>query len=154
MTTSPTKRNAFRLIESTLGAILEPADIIEFSLPNTQIEGDEHVEDNHVVQTPSLVRIEDAELKVLTDAIRGNEFFINKLAFDPETGGFRPEADYKFNLIAQQLAPDHRTPVKEWILERCHIKTSAHEAFTRSATENQVETLTIAVWKMRPRSLV
>ena len=149
---SPTKRTNFQLTEGGI-IVLDAATIASVDIPGMTIEMAEHVENNFIVETPTLLRAKSFDIQLFEDRAVRNNFVLEKLPYDQDTGAFLDPADYEFDLIIEQLLADGITPVREWTITQCKYKDSAYEKSERTSSDNQIRTVTFSCKKIKERSV-
>ena len=149
---NPLKRTNYKVIEDGL-IILDPATIASVDIPGMTIEMAEHVENNFIVETPTLLRAKNFDIQLFEDRAVRNNFVIDKLPYDQATGAFLDPADYEFDIIIEQLLADGETPIRQWTITQCKYKDSAYEKSERTSSDNQIRTVTFSCKKIKEQAL-
>jgi hypothetical protein len=149
---NPTKRTNYQAIEEGL-LVLDAAAIASVDIPGMTVEMAEHVENNFIVETPTLLRAKNFDIQLYEDRTQRNNFVLEKLPYDQVTGAILDPLDYEFDLIIQQLLPDGITPVRQWTCTQCKYKDSAYEKSERTSTDNQMRTVTFACKRIEEQAL-
>ncbi len=143
----PTKRTNFRVIED--GIIqLEPDVVASVQIPTITFEMAEHVEANHIVETPTLIRVENYEIKLYESRALRNNWWLSKIPYNQDTGAFLSEVDFEFALIIELLLPDLITPYRRFTTSKNKAKSSAFDDLERTSTDNLVRTITLSPVRM------
>lgn len=147
MGVNPTKRTHFQVTVDGLTA-LDAAVIAAIQIPNVTLETAEHVEANHVIETPTLIRVEKYEIKLYEDKAQLNNFWLTHIPYDQETGAFLDDDDNEFDLTIEQLKSDLITVVRRFDVSGNRAIASAFEESERTSTDNQIRTITLAPKRM------
>lgn len=147
MGVNPTKRTHFQVIEDGLLA-LDPAAIAAVQIPGVTLETAEHVEANHIVKTPTLIRVEDFEIKLYEDRAQQNNFWLTHIPYDQDTGAFLDDVDGEFDFTIEQLKPDLETVIRRFEVKGCRAIASSFEESERTSTDNQIRTITLSPKRM------
>lgn len=137
---NPTKRAHFRVFEAGL-QVLDPNIVAFVQIPTVTIETAEHTEANHKVETPVLINVEEFEIGLFEDQTQRNNFWLAKIPYVQDTGAFKTEAEFRFDLEIQQMAGDLTTPIRKFQVKGCLAKQRKFEQSERTSKDNQIRTI-------------
>jgi len=118
-----------------------------FTPPETTIEATAHGGANSDVKTAGRVTIGTAsfaQLKPLP-AMSNETWNWFKSAQDTKKGGGQLSSVYKKMVVVKEMYPDGKRTARRWILEGCWISGISQNEFTRTGSDNVLETVTLTV---------
>jgi len=156
---NPKKVFNFRMVIPTLTA-LPVFSVQSVTLPDVEIEADEHGHGNAVVKTAGLTKLgtlvvnriiplkaNDINLGDPFSASTINTIFYNwsKAANDPIMGIGQPEGSYKHTIIIHEISNDGFSIVGTFILYGCWPTKISGREFKRGESGNLIESIEFAV---------
>lgn len=153
MGVNPVKRAHFRVIEAGI-VVLDASAIMGVQIPGVEFTTDDHMEANHRRETPTSVNIPEFQIDLYEDNAQANNFWLDHLAYDQDTGALLDPAVYEYDMVIEQLGLDNLTPIRRFTCRQCWNKKSELEKSERKSNENQVRKITIKPVYLREESLL
>jgi phage tail-like protein len=146
-TNSPSKTFQFRIeIDG-----LDQFEVQEANIPDLEVDVVEHGGANTMIKTAGMVKVGDTTLKKLRKMEAADNWawdWISQVQNQDLGGGALP-TQYKKTVVINQLSADGVTTIASWVLQGVFPKKVSFEAFTRTESANQLESVVLSVDKVK-----
>lgn len=124
-------------------------EIQEMTFPEISVDVVEHGDTNFIVKTPGLFKIGTIQFKKLKRIETTDSLMIEKLLFaqNPTLGGGALPSTLAENIIIEERDTTNQITVGRILWEGCWISNVGQSAFSRTASENIIQDVTVQVEK-------
>lgn len=145
MTKVANTRKVFNFIVEIAG--VNQFEIQKCTIPEIEIEQVKHGDTNHDIKTPGRITVGDLVFEKLRPLPAPDNFGYQWLsqAQDIMTGGGNLALGYKRNIVIKEMDAAGTATVNSWKCNGCWIFKMSQSDFDRMASDNIIETLTLAV---------